>query len=570
MIKTATNKSSKLHDGLLPSGTSTSKIKSEDKMAKALVYSRVSTTEQVENKQSLDMQEVACRDFAAKRDIEIARVFREEGESAKTADRTKLQEMLKFCHENKNDIKYVIVWKVDRFSRNTADYMMMRALLLKLGVQILSATEPIENTVTGKLTETILAGFAEFDNDVRSERSRNGMLGRAKEGGWVHQAPIGYRNIKDTIGRPTLEPDDMASQVTALLLEFKKGIYTPIQAVQLAAQLNIRTKYNKPISANGVYKMLRNPVYAGKIASSMFAEIVDGLHKGLISYDDHLLILNILSGRKKTIKPEARSKEPWPLRRFIRCSECGHPLTGSRSKGYSKHYEYYHCTHCNKGTRVRRDKTHHGFVNKLGSESLTPDVLNLFKEIVVRRWNKEHRDVQQERRKIDEQLRQFEDTRNAIVDKNLSGVYNDTLTAEQLNRIAFQKSELELKRSVMHVGELENEEIVDLAVKFIANSATLWQQATLENRQRFQKMVFPEGISVDNEVNFGTARKGLCFEECDLIKELVLGMNMTTNVQNSTVVTQVTSDWSHILEKLTQWYEILKGVYPLKGLPVLS
>jgi predicted site-specific integrase-resolvase len=62
-------------------------------VSRAVVYIRVSTSEQVENF-SLDTQERACREYCDREELDVDRVFREEGESAKTANRPKLQELL--------------------------------------------------------------------------------------------------------------------------------------------------------------------------------------------------------------------------------------------------------------------------------------------------------------------------------------------------------------------------------------------------------------------------------------------------------------------------------------------
>ncbi len=62
---------------------------------KAVIYTRVSTVEQAEMNKSLDNQEEACRTYAAKQNLDVLKVFKEEGESAKTADRTQLKELVK-------------------------------------------------------------------------------------------------------------------------------------------------------------------------------------------------------------------------------------------------------------------------------------------------------------------------------------------------------------------------------------------------------------------------------------------------------------------------------------------
>src|SRR5262245_8609137 len=94
----------------------------------AVIYCRVSTKEQVENL-SLPTQEKECRAYCRREGWEVARVFVEQGESAKTADRTELQQMLAYVAANKKKIGVVVVYNVSRFSRNTGDYHTLRGML---------------------------------------------------------------------------------------------------------------------------------------------------------------------------------------------------------------------------------------------------------------------------------------------------------------------------------------------------------------------------------------------------------------------------------------------------------
>src|SRR2546428_10850792 len=72
------------------------------------------------------------------------------------------------------------------FQRSSA----MRAQ--SFGISLRSATEPIDDTSTGKLMEGVLTAFAQFDNDVRSERTRAGMRAALELGRWTFPAPLGY------------------------------------------------------------------------------------------------------------------------------------------------------------------------------------------------------------------------------------------------------------------------------------------------------------------------------------------------------------------------------------------
>jgi site-specific DNA recombinase len=169
-------------------------------MVGAVIYVRVSTKEQTENL-SLPTQLCACDEYCRRQGYEILERFHEEGESAKSTDRSQLQNLLTYCRLNKGRVHFVVVFNLTRFARDKYDHFALRSHLQSLGISLRSATEPIDDTSTGKLMEGVLAAFAQFDNDVRSDRTRAGMKAALELGRWVFLAPIGYLNAPRTAGR---------------------------------------------------------------------------------------------------------------------------------------------------------------------------------------------------------------------------------------------------------------------------------------------------------------------------------------------------------------------------------
>ena len=100
----------------------------------------------------------------------------------------------------------MVVFNLTRFARDKYDHFALRSLLQSLGISLRSATEPIDDTSTGKSMEGVLAAFAQFDNDCRSDRTRAGMKAALELGRWVFLAPIGYLNAPRTMGK-SLMPD---------------------------------------------------------------------------------------------------------------------------------------------------------------------------------------------------------------------------------------------------------------------------------------------------------------------------------------------------------------------------
>src|SRR5438093_4567072 len=253
-----------------------------------VIYSRVSSKEQIEGT-SLESQEQACQEYARSHNIKVLKIFIERGESAKFADRTQLIELIDFCRQNKGSVQVLLVWKVDRFARNVGDHFNIKANLMKYGVRVVSVTEPIDSNPEGKLMETILAGFAQFDNDIRATRTVQGMKRKLQEGIFPWQPPLGYRSANDD-GEKKTEPDKPDQPVFALLQkvwkEFATGAYTKAEMRRLMDAWGIQTRKGKPITKQSLDNFFRNKYYAGTLVDPWSGEEFQGQHVPMVTREE--------------------------------------------------------------------------------------------------------------------------------------------------------------------------------------------------------------------------------------------------------------------------------------------
>ena len=480
-------------------------------MEKAVIYTRVSTDEQARNNLSLKGQEDAAREYCLREDIEVVKVFCDAGESAKTADRPELIASIAYCTEHYKEVDYYVVWKMDRFARAAYDSAVIDANLQKLGIQLRSVTEPITDSPIGNLTKTMLAGFAQFDNEVRAERSMSGVKRRIEEGGWPHMAPLGYKNIKDSLNRPTIEKTEQASIIAKWLREYIKGGYTQKDMNELAWKMGIRSKQGKRLSNQQTINMLRNPIYAGLVFSKMIETPIKGLHDELISIEEHEAILDKLDNRKKSLNGASSSHE-WPLRSsFLKCAECRESITGSAPKGRSKNYPIYHCPKCRSKTighkvSVSRDKLHSEF--ELLLESVTPSeaTLKLFRYQVIKKWQNVHKAQLIEQKKLRQEIGLLKERKQNIITLFIDGKLSSAEKIEQTNKVdsAIFGTELKLNKND---GELINSEVlIDFGINMIKAAPKLWRISNEIEKQRLQNTIFPEGLTYDFVKGFGTAK----------------------------------------------------------------
>jgi DNA invertase Pin-like site-specific DNA recombinase len=309
-----------------------------------LIYCRVSSREQIEGT-SLESQESACVDYARQHGITVLKVFVEQGESAKFADRTQLLQLIDFCQKNKGNVQALLVWKLDRFARNVSDHYSVKATLAKYGVRIISVTEPIDTKPEGKLLETILAGFAQFDNDIRAMRTVQGMRRKIQEGIFPWRPPLGYKssvssrekkNLPDTPDQPTFDLLRRAWE------HFTTGAYTQAEIGILMTSWGITTARRGSFSPQSLFNLFTNPYYAGILVDRWDGKEYEGKHLPMVTRDQFAAVQRVIASRSRSIRHQ-KFRPEFPLRGLVRCDLCSHALTAAFSRGRSRMYGYYVC-----------------------------------------------------------------------------------------------------------------------------------------------------------------------------------------------------------------------------------
>ena len=308
---------------------------------KAAIYCRVSTKDQVQN-MSLTTQKQHCVEYCRRHDIDVDRVFTEEGESAKTTDRPEFKKLEQFCKERRGRIQYVVVYSVSRFARSSTDHARVRETLKGYGIQLRSVTEPIDESSQGKLMETMLSGFSQFDNDVRAERTITGMKTAVEQGRWPFVAPLGYLSLHGPDGRPTLGHDPVAGELVRLAFEMlSSGLHTRSEVLARITSLGLRSRKGLVLSNQSFHNMLRNGLYAGRIVVEGWQVDAKGDFSPLVDDATFDRVQRVLHGRGREGKKREKVHPDFPLRGFARCGSCDGALTASWSRGRTARYAYY-------------------------------------------------------------------------------------------------------------------------------------------------------------------------------------------------------------------------------------
>lgn len=477
-----------------------------------VIYCRVSSAEQVQGT-SLTMQERLCREYADREDLKILNVYIEEGESAKTTDRKEFQKALAFCGLKKQKVNYFIVHKIDRFARNQVDHFATQAVLKKYGTELRSVSEPISNDPVGKAMEGMLAVFAEFDNNVRSARSKSGMIEKVKRGEWVWYPPLGYKRLRK--GGNLVVDDEVAPYIRLLFEEYSKGTHSYLSLAQFMQRQGMRTRTGRKPGMQIMEKILRNHLYYGVIKDH-FEMTVRGTFPALI--DEELFWRCQPGSRRNKFRSERRMRvnPDYPLRKMVICAVCQDSITGSASTGRKgKKYPYYHHhkKDCPVAKSIPKETFEQNFVEYLESISPSTEYEDVFKAIVSDVWQNNHKKLDQDHQKLERELSNLRDERQKIFDFHRIGKYSDQDFLDQKRLIDEKILEKELLRDEKRIEEFDMNEALDYCFRFVREASKTWVSLKKfpEFQARFQKQIFPEKIAFDGK-KFGTTNLSLLYK----------------------------------------------------------
>jgi site-specific DNA recombinase len=455
---------------------------------RAVSYCRVSTKEQVDDGNSLATQERICTEFVAKNNHELIKVFLEKGESAKTSNRTELHNLFTFCADKKNQIGMVVVYKIDRIARNTNDYNQIKIILSKYGVQIKSATEPIDDTPTGRFMENTLANVSQFDNDIRTERCVNGMRDAMREGRYTWMAPTGYSNLKIQ-GKSTIAPNEMAPLVLKAFKEVAKNIL-PLEEIrrQLIVE-GLKTKSGKPLVTSHFYSMLRSPLYAGWIIK--FKEKHKGLFEPIVSEELFEQVQRVLTHKKRRNLQYLRENPDFPLRRYIQLP-AGQPLTGSWSKGRIKYYPYY--TFKNSRLRFKKEMLENTFSNFLNKHRFDSTHIALLRRKIREHLIKANTKSQKQATQLSTYCSELKEKQSTLIEKNLKGIISDEILGRELAKIEQELLHINATLTSLPTSEVKYEELLDYISEFLRNPGNTWVKFPFGAKLKLQWFYFPKGV----------------------------------------------------------------------------
>lgn len=364
----------------------------------AVIYARFSCSKQREA--SIEDQLRVCRDWCVREGYAIVAEYSDHAISGRTDDRPQFQQMI----SNAGESDIVLVYMMDRFSRDPFDAPIYKRELQSKGVKLVSALEAIPDSPEGIIYEKLLEGLAACESRKTSIRTRRGMEGNALKCKVNGVRCYGYREGED--GRYEVVPEE-AAVVREVFQRRIRGEACNSIARDLALR-GVKTYTGRPCSYMMVYNMLRNDKYRG-IYSWGGIKQKDGMPR--IIEEGTFMKAQSVQGKKQ------RKNEEWgefALSGRVICHACGrnmHGVSGRGSKGVK--YEYYSCGSCSEVKPVRRDWLEAEIVGTLREVLSTPAEARRIAELCVGAG--EPREIADGRKRASKSLRSANEGLNNIL-----------------------------------------------------------------------------------------------------------------------------------------------------------
>lgn len=295
-----------------------------------LIYTRVSTDDQVQGA-SLDVQRTQCEAMAKATGATVADVVVDDGYSGKDTKRPGMRRVLDMVE--RRELGGIIVWKLDRLTRNLRDLLAMVDLFTTTDTALVSLAEKIDTSgPMGRFTLHVMGAVAQLERETIQARVTAAMRHIRAKGGWTGgRVPLGCRIVGER-GARRLEPDPAtAPAVAAVFRAYVDGI----SLAQLATRLHeagVTPRRRNPTNVQGSLRD-RRLVEAGVIDAALFAAVA------------------AVGGERSVVRPHRQQTERvWPLRGLAYCGRCGAALVGSSANGRGGLCHYLRCSQQNKGS----------------------------------------------------------------------------------------------------------------------------------------------------------------------------------------------------------------------------
>lgn len=477
-------------------------MKNDSQKVKAIALCRVSTVKQGIEGSSLEAQETRVYDAAAYFEAEIVKLWsiRQSSRKGKNYQRKDLLEMLAFARADKQ-IKYIIVDEPDRFMRDIEMYYHWKVEFReKAGAKLVYAKKPHlanDTSLVGTMEEMIDVFRGEAANLERITKTTSNMQARVAAGYYPSNPKTGYMRSETPGLHVPKEPE--WSILRSGFLQVLEGI--PIKDV--VAGINAagyREKSGKLLDTHRFKIMLKDPFYAGIIKMSSWTVNPNGLHKAMITPEQHEQLKNIVKGVVYT--PHKQYNPEFPLSKIMTCKECleegakNPKIVGYvNNNGRGNYYQRYRCRACKKNY-ILRDELHDELGDILAGLRLAEAKVKDFLAGLRYVWEQEQATSFNTTEGLKTRLSSLENDKKEVVLKQVRGTL-----AEDRADIAIEALDEDIatvKQQIESISTIEKDfvEFVEFALNTVEGFREKFWELDQEHQVWCKQLLFPDGFSV--------------------------------------------------------------------------
>jgi site-specific DNA recombinase len=293
------------------------------------IYVRVSTEEQAQEGFSVRAQEQKLSDYARIKDWKIYKIYADEGISGKDIEgRPAVKELIADVESGK--IKNVLVFKIDRLTRSTADLIFLVDTFNKYNCAFNSLLESIDtHTPSGRMFLKIIGIFAEFERENIIERTKVGVERKVKEGYSLCTAQASY-GYDRAIGERIQTINEAEAEIVREVFEmFVTGGETLTNIARLLNLRGVKTKCDKCWDSSKIRRLLKNSNYIGNVRhhtrDPKRETHYDGLHEPILDEEIFIAANELLEKNTRTSITKPPDNEKY-FSGFLVCADCGYKL----------------------------------------------------------------------------------------------------------------------------------------------------------------------------------------------------------------------------------------------------
>jgi site-specific DNA recombinase len=236
------------------------------------------------------------------------------------------------------------------------------------------------------------------------------------------------------------------------------------------------------------------PRYAGRLSVPAWEHEGRGAYVPIV--DDQLFnrVQAILNRRRTGTVPHRLDRDDFPLRRFVRCS-CGRPMTGSWSRGRNARYPYYTCPRC-AGSSLRAESLERQFKSLLESVRANATHFPLMRAVIEDVWNQTRAQQRESAARLNAAIAELRIRRDRAFDCYVANKIDDATWREQKPRLDQELSNLLNQLAEIQQEDLDVAGVLNYAHEVFNDAAGFWNRAPLDVKTRFQRMIFPDGLTL--------------------------------------------------------------------------